>query len=108
VLTGLVGIGGGFLIVPTLVLLAWVPMTQAAGTSLLMIAMNATPGFVGYLGQVDVRWGTLLSFTAIAVLGILVVSSLVGYVSPRALRRAFAAFVVVMGLFILYQNRAIF
>ena len=59
VLTGLVGIGGGFLVVPALVLLARVPMRQAVGTSLLVIAMNSASGFAGLLGTVDFDWGFL-------------------------------------------------
>jgi uncharacterized membrane protein YfcA len=106
VLTGLVGVGGGFLIVPALVLLARVPMKQAVGTSLLVIAMKSATGFLGYLGQVQVAWGFMAVFTAVAVAGILVGTHLVKYVPHAALQRAFAVFLVVMGTFILYQNRA--
>lgn len=102
------GVGGGFLIVPALVLLGRVPVKQAIGSSLLVIALNAASGFAGYLGQVEVRWATVLLFTAIAVLGIFVGSSLVRHFSPRTLRRAFAVFAVAMGLLILYQNRGVF
>jgi len=56
VLTGLVGVGGGFLVVPVLVLLAEVPMKATVGSSLLVIAMNSAAGFAGYLGSVEVRW----------------------------------------------------
>jgi hypothetical protein len=107
-LTGLVGVGGGFLIVPALVLLAGLPMKQAVGTSLLVIAMNSASGFLGYLGQVPVDWPVVLAFTAIATGGILAGARLVRYVSQRMLRRSFAVFLVAMGLFILYQNRAVF
>jgi len=104
-LTGIVGVGGGFLIVPTLVLLLRIPMKEAVGTSLVVIALNAFSGFVGYLDQVSLPWGYLTGFTAVAVAGILVGTHLVRYVSQRALRRAFAVFLVIMGLFILYKNR---
>jgi uncharacterized membrane protein YfcA len=107
-LTGLVGVGGGFLIVPALVLLAGVPMKPAVGTSLLVIAMNAAAGFAGYLGQTPIDWGVVLAFTAVAVAGILVGTRLVRFVSQVALRRSFAVFLVAMGLFILFQNRAVF
>jgi uncharacterized protein len=107
VLTGLVGVGGGFLIVPALVLLGKIPMKQAVGTSLLVIAMKSATGFLGYLGQVEVPWGFMTLFTAIAVVGILGGTYLVQYVSQAALKRAFAVFLVVMGGFILYQNRAV-
>ncbi|HEX7091549.1 MAG TPA: sulfite exporter TauE/SafE family protein [Longimicrobiales bacterium] len=107
VLTGLVGVGGGFLIVPALVLLGRLPMKQAVGTSLLIIALNSTAGFYGYLGQVDVQWAFVGLFTAVTVTGILVGTSLVRFVSQEALRRAFAVFLVVMAGFILYQNRGV-
>lgn len=107
VLTGLVGVGGGFLIVPALVLLGKVPMKQAVGTSLLVIAMKSAAGFAGYLGQVQVQWGFMAVFTAVAVGGILLGTYLVRFVPQAALQRAFAVFLVVMGTFILYQNRGV-
>jgi uncharacterized protein len=107
-LTGLVGVGGGFLIVPALVLLGKVPMKQAVGTSLLVIAMKSAAGFVGYMGQVEVPWAFMAGFTAVAMFGILAGTYLVQFVSQGALKRAFAVFLVVMGAFILYQNRSVF
>lgn len=108
VLTGLVGVGGGFLIVPALVLLGRVPMKQAVGTSLVVIAMNSAAGFSGYLGQVEVAWRLMGFFTATAIGGILVGTYLVRFVPQAALKRGFAVFLVAMGSFILYQNRAVF
>jgi uncharacterized membrane protein YfcA len=105
-LTGLVGIGGGFLIVPALVLLARVPMKQAVGTSLVVIAMNSVSGSLGYLGQVNLPWGFLIGFTAVAAAGILAGTALVRFVSAGALRRAFGVFLLLVGAFVLYQNRA--
>lgn len=107
VLTGLVGVGGGFLIVPALVLLGRLPMKQAVGTSLVVIALKSAAGFYGYLGQVEVPWAFLGMFTAVTVTGILVGTSLVRFVPQDALRRAFAVFLVAMGGFILYQNRGV-
>ena len=107
VLTGLVGVGGGFLIVPALVLLAGLPMKEAVGTSLLVIALKSGAGFVGYLGQVEVPWGFLAAFSGVAVVGIGLGTTLVRFVSQSALRRGFAVFLLVMGTFILYQNRAV-
>jgi hypothetical protein len=107
-LTGLVGIGGGFLIVPALVILARLPMKQAVGTSLVVIAMNSASGFAGYLGQVDVPWAFMGMFTAVAIGGILVGTYLVRFVSQQALKRAFALFLLLMGGVILYQNRGVF
>lgn len=106
VLTGIVGIGGGFLIVPALVVLGRVPMKQAVGTSLLVIAMNSVSGFAGYAGTVDVPWGFLTAFTGVAIAGILAGTSLVRFVSAGALKRGFAVFLLVIGAFMLWQNRA--
>ena len=107
-LTGLVGMGGGFLVVPALVVLARVPMKRAVGTSLLVIAMNSASGFAGYLGTVTVPWSFLAGFTAVAVAGIIVGTYLVRFVSQAALKRAFAVFLLLMGTFILYKNRGAF
>ena len=108
VLTGLVGIGGGFLVVPALVLLAHVPMREAVGTSLLVIAMNAGSGFVGYLGTVDIEWRFLAVFTAISAAGALGGTLLVHRVPQATLKRVFAVFLLVMGGFVLYSNRDAF
>jgi uncharacterized protein len=106
VLTGLVGVGGGFLIVPALVLLGKIPMKQAVGTSLLVIAMKSAAGFLGYLGQVEVPWAFMGLFTGGGGRRDPGGTYLVRFVSQAALKRAFAVFLVVMGGFILYQNRA--
>lgn len=106
-LTGLLGIGGGFLIVPALVVLADVPMKQAVGTSLLVIAMNATSGLVGHLGQVAIPWGFVAMFAATAVGGVLVGAHLCRFVPQGTLRRAFGAFLVVVGALVLFQNRTV-
>ena len=107
-ITGIVGIGGGFLIVPALVLLGGVPMKQAVGTSLLVIAMNCASGFAGYVGHVEIPWAVVLTFSAVAVVGILVGTALARRVPQRALKQAFAVFLIVMGTFILVQNRHAF
>ena len=107
-LTGLVGIGGGFLVVPALVLLARVPMREAVGTSLLIIAMNSAAGFAGYLGTVDLDWGFLAGFTTAAVAGALVGTMLVSRVPQAALKRGFGVFLLAVGGFVLFQNRNAF
>jgi hypothetical protein len=106
-LTGLVGIGGGFLIVPALVVLARVPMKRAVGTSLVVIAMNSASGFAGYAGRVAVPWAFVAAFTAVAVVGILVGTWLVRYVSAAALRRTFAVFLVIIGVLVVWENRGV-
>lgn len=108
VLTGVVGIGGGFLIVPALVVLGRVPMKQAVGTSLLVISMNSVSAFAGYRGTVDVPWGFLAAFTAVAIVGILAGTYLVRFISGAALKRGFALFLLVIGALMLYQNRTVF
>jgi uncharacterized protein len=104
VLTGIVGVGGGFLIVPALVLLARVPMHRAIGTSLLVIAINTTAAFVGQPALAQVRWGLLLSFTAAAVAGISIGSRLAPRVPAASLKRAFAALLIVMAIFIIAKE----
>jgi uncharacterized membrane protein YfcA len=108
VLTGLVGVGGGFLIVPVLVLLARIPMKQAVGTSLAIIAMKSMTGFAGYLGQVEIAWGFMVTFTAVAIVGIMLGTVLVRFVPHKTLRKGFAIFLLLMGAAILYQNRGVF
>lgn len=108
ILTGLLGIGGGFLIVPALALLARVPIKEAVGTSLVIIAMNTTSGYLGYAGKVDIPWGVVFAFTLIAILGILAGTRLVHAATPVQLKRAFAIFLLAVGGFVFYQNRAVF
>jgi len=108
VLTGLVGIGGGFLVVPALVLLAGVPMRQAVGTSLLVIAMNSASGFAGHVGTVPIDWAFLAGFTAVAVAGALAGTALAEHVPQATLKRAFALFLLAMGGFVLHQSRDVF
>jgi uncharacterized protein len=107
-LTGLVGIGGGFLVVPALVLLARIPMKEAVGTSLVVIAMNSAAGFAGYLGTVDLDWGFLAEFTSAAVAGALAGTLLVARVPQAALKRGFGVFLLAVGSFVLFQNREAF
>jgi hypothetical protein len=106
-LTGLIGTGGGFLFVPSLVLLARLPMKTAVGTSLFVIALSTAAGAFGYRGQAAVPWGVVGLFTLIAIAGIFVGTRLLRYVSQQALRRAFAYFLFGMSAFVLYQNRAV-
>lgn len=105
ILTGLIGIGGGFLIVPALVILGRVPMKAAVGTSLLVIALNSTSGFLGHYGREVVPWGFVVRFTFVAMLGILAGTALVHHIPTRQLKRAFALLLVIIGALILWQNR---
>ncbi|MFN3267312.1 MAG: sulfite exporter TauE/SafE family protein [Deinococcales bacterium] len=108
ILTGIVGVGGGFLIVPALVLLGKVPMKQAVGTSLVVIALKSFAGFAGYLGQVPVDWSLMATFIAVAGVGIVLGTQLVKLFSQNQLKRTFAVFLLAMGGFVFYQNRAVF
>jgi uncharacterized membrane protein YfcA len=102
--TGLVGAGGGFLIVPALVLLGGLPMSVAVGTSLLVIAMKSFAGLAGYLASVQIDWPLAFAVTGAAVLGSLVGSRLTGVIHPETLRKGFGWFVIVMGLVVLLQQ----
>ena len=105
VLTGLVGVGGGFAIVPALVLLGKVPMRQAIGTSLLIIALNAIAGVLGYWGKLDLNWELTFSFTLAAGLGSALGSSMAQFVSVKQLQTGFGYFLLTIATFVLLQNR---
>jgi uncharacterized membrane protein YfcA len=102
--TGLVGAGGGFLVVPALVLLGGLSMPMAVGTSLVVIAMKSFAGLAGYLAEVTIDWRLAGAVTGAAVLGSLIGGRLAGRVPERTLRTVFGWFVVVMGLFVLIQQ----
>jgi uncharacterized membrane protein YfcA len=106
-LSGLVGAGGGFLIVPALTLFGGLALREAIATSLLIIAMQSFAGFVGHLGHVALD-GTLIAvMTAAAIVGMLVGTSLGRRVSPGALKRAFAGLVAITGLFMLARQTSL-
>lgn len=105
ILTGLVGVGGGFMIVPALTLLARLPMKLAVGTSLLVIVMNTASGFFGYLGHTEIPWKELGLFSLFAILGIYVSSFLIKKISAQQLRKVFGIFLILVSLLILYKNR---
>ena len=102
--TGLVGAGGGFLVVPALALLGGLPMGAAVGTSLLVIAMNTAGGAAGYLSSTSLAWGLVGAVTLAAVLGSLVGGRLASRVPEQGLRRGFGWFVLLMGGVVLSQQ----
>jgi uncharacterized membrane protein YfcA len=102
--TGLVGAGGGFLIVPALVLWAGMSMPTAVGTSLFIIVLNSLAGFAGYLAHVSVDPVLIGAVASCAVAGSFVGTQLSRRVDPNALRRGFSAFVLVMGGAILFRE----
>lgn len=103
-LTGLVGAGGGFLIIPALVLLSKLPMKQAVGTSLLIIAAKSLIGFTGDLGNTTMDWTLLLSVTGLAIAGIFIGNILSKKVSADSLKKGFGWFVLVMGIYIIVKE----
>ena len=102
--TGLVGAGGGFLVVPALALLGGLPMSVAVGTSLVVITMKSFAGLAGYLTTVQLDWGLTLAVTAAAIAGTLAGSKLAGRIPEAALRKAFGWFVLAMGTYVLIQQ----
>lgn len=109
VLTGLVGVGGGFLIVPALVLLGGLSMHLAIGTSLVIIAMKSFSGFYKYIDVLDdlnlsINWELVLIFSLIGAVGSFVGKAIGGKISGEKLKRGFAIFLLFMGVYIIYMN----
>jgi uncharacterized membrane protein YfcA len=105
VLTGLVGAGGGFLIIPALVLLAKMPMKLAVGTSLFIIAAKSLIGFIGDLqGSGNIDWVLLAIFTLFAVVGIFIGIYLSKKIAGNKLKTSFGWFVLVMGIYIIIKE----
>ena len=102
--TGFVGAGGGFLIIPALVVLAKLPMKQAVGTSLMIIAVKSLFGFLGDLGNQSIDWGFLALFCLLSIIGIYLGTYLSRFVSSAKLKPGFGWFVLIMGLFILAKE----
>lgn len=102
--TGIVGVGGGFLIIPALVMLAYLPMKMAVGTSLLVIAAKSLIGFLGDLTTTRIDWAFLLEFTAFATVGIFIGFFLSRFISAHRLKQAFGWFVLLVGMYILSRE----
>ncbi|MFG1609696.1 sulfite exporter TauE/SafE family protein [Actinoplanes sp. NPDC049265] len=103
-ITGLVGAGGGFLVVPALALLGGLSMPVAVGTSLLVIAMKSAAGLAGYLADVHLNWPLALAVTGAAIVGSLGGARLAGRIPEAGLRQAFGWFVIAMGVLVLGQQ----
>ena len=102
--TGILGAGGGFLLIPTLVLFVGLPMKEAVGTSLLIIALNSLIGFTGDLGHFAIDWIFLSVITLIAVIGIIVGGLLNKKIKGEKLKKGFGWFILIMGVFILIHE----
>lgn len=103
-LTGIIGAGGGFLIIPALVILAKLPMKTAIGTSLLIISANSLIGFMGDLQQRDIDWSFLLIFTAISIVGIITGVFISKFISGTKLKRGFGWFTLIVAFYIIYKE----
>ncbi|MDN5201863.1 sulfite exporter TauE/SafE family protein [Fulvivirgaceae bacterium BMA10] len=104
VITGLVGAGGGFLIIPALVLLGKLPMKLAVGTSLFIIAVKSLIGFLGDVGTQDINWRFLLLFTLFSILGIFVGSYTSKLIEGPRLKKGFGWFVLIMAIYIIVKE----
>lgn len=104
IVTGLLGAGGGFLLIPTLVLIVGLPMREAVGTSLLIIAMNSLIGFTGDLGHFDIDWRFLIEITGMAVIGVVAGGMLAKKINAGFLKRLFGWFILAMGIYILIKE----
>ncbi|SHE30402.1 sulfite exporter TauE/SafE family protein [Flavisolibacter ginsengisoli] len=102
--TGLLGAGGGFLLIPALVLLLKLPMKKAIGTSLMIIALNSLVGFTGDLGHFSIDWFFLVKVTAIAIAGIFIGGALSKKIPGEKLKKGFGWFVLVMGIYIIVKE----
>jgi uncharacterized membrane protein YfcA len=104
VLTSLIGAGGGFVIVPALVLLAKVPVHTAVGSSLLIIAMNGLSGFIGYIGTVPIHWPLVIEFTGLAAVGAVLGTLVAPHVPQRRVKQAFAVTILVLGALVVARR----
>lgn len=103
-LTGLLGAGGGFLLIPFLVLIVKIPMKQAVGTSLLIIALNSLIGFTGDVGHFNIDWKFLLLITTVAIAGIFIGGILSKKIDGEKLKKTFGWFVLLMGVYIITKE----
>ncbi len=103
-ITGFVGIGGGFVIIPALVLLGGIPMKEAIGTSLLIIAFKSVTGFTGYLDQVVLNFNLIVSFTLAAGVGTVSGAYLTKLIEAKELKKGFGFFVFAIAVLILTQR----
>lgn len=103
-ITGFVGVGGGFLIIPTLIFSAKLPMNKAVATSLIIVALNSLFGFVGSLGNTVIEWRFLLIFTVFAIIGIFLGIYFSKKISSDKLKPAFGYFVLITGIYIIFRE----
>ena len=107
IITGIVGAGGGFMIIPALVFVLKLPMKEAIGTSLLIIACNSLLGFAGSAHHINIHWQFLFTIAAFAVSGIFIGNMLSKKIDGAKLKPAFGWFVLIMGLYIILKETLI-
>ena len=105
-LTGMVGVGGGFLIVPALVLLSGLSMKEAVGTSLVIVVAKSLAGFAGYVGAIAIDYTLMAGFTGIAILGSFAGTTVSKRLSQAALKKGFAVFLILIASYILVRELA--
>jgi uncharacterized membrane protein YfcA len=104
VVTGLLGAGGGFLIIPSLVLFLRIPMKSAIGTSLLIIAINSLLGFLFSLRQFEYNWKILILFTLLSIAGLFIGTKLSEKIPGSSLKKGFGVFILVMAIYIIVKE----
>ena len=104
VLTGFIGVGGGFLLMPALVKFARLPLRMATGTSLAVITFNSAAGFISHFGESPPRWTLALTFAGIAAVDVLLGSAFAARLPVAPLRHAFAVMVLATGGFVVWQS----
>lgn len=104
ILTGLVGAGGGFLIIPALVLFANLPMKRAVATSLMIISIKSLIGFIGDIGNIEIDWEFLLMFSILSIVGIIIGIYLSNFIDGKKIKKAFGWFVLVMAIYIIIKE----
>ena len=104
ILTGLVGAGGGFLIIPALVLFANLPMKRAVATSLMIISIKSLIGFLGDIGNIEIDWEFLLMFSILSIVGIIIGIYLSNFIDGKKIKKAFGWFVLVMAIYIMIKE----
>ena len=102
--TGVVGVGGGFLIIPTLVLLVKLPMKKAVATSLFIIALKSLIGFIGDLGHLEINWDFLIGFTVVSTLGILLGMYFSSFIKGEKLKTYFGWLLLILSIGIFYKE----
>ena len=103
-ITGFIGAGGGFIIVPVLMFFIRVPIKKAIGTSLCIIALNSLIGFTGNFSHMTIEWSFLLSISGICIVGVLVGNAISAKVSSQKLKPAFGWFTLIVGIFVIIKE----